>query len=309
MNTQPLDVYIVVADDLLLLDLAGPAEALRMAGPECFRLHFVGPAQHASTLIGLALNNLAPLPDHFEGRPALLLVPGHEPQVTTPQGAQIVNWLRAAMAQPGVELVTVCAGALYAARAGLLDRRRCTTHFSQTEELQRLAPSAMVEADRVFVQDGPVWTSAGITAGIDLALQLIATKVSPQRAAEVARRLVVYFRRGGDDPQLSAWFQHRNHLHPLVHRVQERLAQDLATQWSLQSMAEVAHVSPRHLTRLFRENAQVAPNEYLRLLRVAQAQTLLADSRLPMERVAELSGFASARDLRRVLAKARAAAH
>ena len=303
-----LDVWIVVADDLLLLDLAGPAEALRVAGSEHFRLHFVGPAHTAQTLIGLQVANIEPLPYQITA-PALLLVPGHEPQLQNEQGTAIVRWLRAVAFKPGIEIATVCAGALYAAQAGLLDGRRCTTHFSQTALLQEMAPKAMVEAERVFVQDGPIWTSAGITAGVDLALQLIATKVSPQKAAEVARRLVVYFRRGGDDPQLSAWFQHRNHMHPLVHRVQERLVQALAAEWSLETMAEVAHVSPRHLTRLFREHAQVAPNEYLRLLRVAQAQTLLADSRLPMERVAELSGFASARDLRRVLAKARGPAH
>ncbi len=213
------------------------------------------------------------------------------------------------MLQPQLELATVCAGALYAAQAGLLEGRRCTTHFAHLAELQTLAPQAQIEANRVFVQDGRIWTSAGITAGIDLALQLIATHVSPQKAADVARRLLVYFRRGGDDPQLSAWFMYRNHLHPLVHRVQERLAQDLAADWSLEKMADIAHVSPRHLTRLFRDNAQITPNEYLRALRVAQAQTLLADSRLPLERVAEMAGFGSARDLRRVLARARATAH
>lgn len=301
---MPLDVWLVVADDLLLLDLAGPAEALRMAGDEHFRLHFVGPAREARTLVGVTIANLEPLPARLIA-PALLIVPGHEPGADTAQGEVITRWLRTAMLQPGIELATVCAGALYAARAGLLDGRRCTTHYMHTAELQQFAPAAKVEADRVFVQDGPIWTSAGITAGIDLALQLIATKISPQKAAEIARRLVVYFRRGGDDPQLSAWFQHRNHLHPLVHRVQEKLAQDVAADWSLENMAELVHVSPRHLTRLFREHAQTAPTEYLRLLRVAQAQALLADSRLPMERVAELSGFGSARDLRRVMGRMR----
>ncbi|MBB5193087.1 transcriptional regulator GlxA family with amidase domain [Silvimonas terrae] len=304
MNAPPLDVWLIATDGLLLLDLAGPAEALRLAGEAHFRLRFAGPQPRANTLVGAVLADLAPLPEQITG-PALVLVPGHEPGNEGPGSEAVVGWLRRVLPQPGVQLATVCAGALYAARAGLLDGRRCTTHYAHAQELQTLAPAAKVEADRVFVQDGPVWTSAGVTAGIDLALQLIATQVSPQVAADVARRLVVYFRRGGDDPQLSAWFMHRNHLHPLVHRVQEKLAHDVAADWSLEAMAELVHVTPRHLSRLFREHAQVAPAEYLRLLRVAQAQALLADSRLPMERVAELSGFGSARDLRRVLARAR----
>ncbi|KPC54034.1 GlxA family transcriptional regulator [Amantichitinum ursilacus] len=306
MQPSPLDVWLVVSDDLLLLDLAGPAEALRMAGAEHFRLHFIGPNPTAHTLMGLTVANLQPLPQQIDG-PALIIMPGHEPDHANPHHAAIVRWLRHIMLQPELELATVCAGALYAAQAGLLDGLRCTTHFAHLAELQAYAPTAQIEANRVFVQDGRIWTSAGITAGIDLALQLIASKVSPQVAADVARRLVVYFRRGGDDPQLSAWFMYRNHMHPLVHRVQERLALELAGEWSLEKMAQIAHVSPRHLTRLFRENAQITPNEYLRALRVAQAQTLLADSRLPLERVAEMAGFGSARDLRRVLAQARAA--
>ncbi|GGP27766.1 GlxA family transcriptional regulator [Silvimonas amylolytica] len=304
MNASPLDVWLIVTDGLLMLDLAGPAEALRMAGVEHFRLHFAGPQARATTLVGATLADLAPLPDQIAG-PALVLVPGHEPGSDGAGGDAIVAWLRRVLPQPGVQLATVCAGALYAGRAGLLDGRRCTTHYAHTQDLQTLAPAAKVEAGRVFVQDGPIWTSAGVTAGIDLALQLIATLVSPQCAADVARRLVVYFRRGGDDPQLSAWFLHRNHLHPLVHRVQEQLAHDVAADWSLETMAELVYVTPRHLTRLFREHADVAPTAYLRLLRVARAQSLLADSHLPMERVAELSGFGSARDLRRVLARVR----
>ncbi|GGP23519.1 GlxA family transcriptional regulator [Silvimonas iriomotensis] len=304
MNAAVLDVWFVATDGLLLLDLAGPAEAFRMVGDEHFRLHFAGPRPRLQALSGAVLADLEPLPDTLTG-PALVLVPGHDPGMDGAGGDAIVAWLRRVLPQPGVQLATVCAGALYAGRAGLLDGRRCTTHYAHTRDLQALAPGAKVEADRVFVQDGQVWTSAGVTAGIDLALQLIATQVSPQCAADVARRLVVYFRRGGDDPQLSAWFMHRNHLHPLVHRVQEKLAHDVAADWSLETMAELVHVTPRHLTRLFREHANVAPTTYLRLLRVAQAQSLLADSRLPMERVAELSGFGSARDLRRVLARAR----
>ena len=304
MSTSRLDVWLIAADGLLLLDLAGPAEALRLAGDGLFRLRFAGPRPRAQSLVGAVLTDLEPLPDAITG-PALVLVPGHEPGKDGDNGDVVVAWLRKVLPQPDVQLATVCAGALYAGRAGLLDGRRCTTHYAHTQDLQTLAPQAKVEADRVFVQDGPVWTSAGVTAGIDLALQLIATLVSPQCAADVARRLVVYFRRGGDDPQLSAWFMHRNHMHPLVHRVQEKLAHDVAAAWTLEAMAELVHVTPRHLSRLFREHAHVAPTEYLRLLRVAQAQSLLADSRLPMERVAELAGFGSARDLRRVLARAR----
>ena len=116
---------------------------------------------------------------------------------------------------------------------GLLSGRQCTTHHNLIETLRALAPDATVLDDRIFVEDGPLLTSAGITTGIDLALYLIEGHFGPELAAMVARRQVVFMRRSGRDPQLSPWLAYRNHLHPAVHRAQDAIAREPARRWSL----------------------------------------------------------------------------
>jgi transcriptional regulator GlxA family with amidase domain len=212
--------------------------------------------------------------------------------------AAIVGWLKTAI-QPGHRLVSICSGALLAARAGLLDGRTCTTHHSSCAELAAVAPKARVLDNRLFVEDGPCYTSAGVTAGIDLMLHLVSQIANHRCAAEIARYLVVYIRRSGADPQLSPWFEGRNHIHPAVHRVQDAIAADPARNWTLKGLSRIAGASPRHLSRLFREHAGTNIPDYRNRLRVALARELLAQTKLDMEHVAERAGFASTRQLRR----------
>jgi len=219
-----------------------------------------------------------------------------------PEIGQTIDWL-ASIASPERRIACICTGALLAARAGLLDGRMCTTHHTDCAELQALAPTAKVLDNRLFVCDGPISTSAGITAGIDLALQIAAELCGPQIAAEVARTMVVYSRRSGADPQLSPWLTGRNHLHPALHRVQDAIAADPARAWSMPDLAELACSSERHLARLFRDFAQTNAVDYIHSLRIALARELLAGSSLDLERIAERSGFGSARQMRRVWQK------
>jgi transcriptional regulator GlxA family with amidase domain len=205
--------------------------------------------------------------------------------------------------RPGHRLVSICSGALLAARAGLLDGHACTTHHAACAELAALAPAARVLEDRLYVEDRERLTSAGITAGIDLMLHVVARLVDPACAAAVARYLVVYLRRAGSDPQLSPWLDGRNHLHPAIHRVQDAVSADPARAWSLEALSAIAATSPRHLSRLFNRHAGMSLPAYVNALRVALARDLLAQTRLDMERVAERAGFASPRQLRRAWAR------
>jgi transcriptional regulator GlxA family with amidase domain len=184
-------------------------------------------------------------------------------------------------------------------RAGRFDGRSCTTHHTLIERLRKEAPRAKVQEDRIFVEDGPALSSAGITAGIDLALHLVERIGGPEVAQAVAREMVVFMRRSGQDPQLSPWLSNRNHVHPAVHRVQDTISSDPARSRSRGELAALGQVSERHLARLFRANAGVTIGEYHRMLRVAHAQRLLQDPRMTVERAAELAGFGSSRDLRR----------
>jgi transcriptional regulator GlxA family with amidase domain len=154
--------------------------------------------------------------------------------------------------------------------------------------------------NRIFVEDGPVFTSAGVTAGLDLALNVIGRQQGAQVAADVARALVVYLRRAGTDPALSPWVMHRNHLHPAVHRVQDAVTRDPTADWSAAQLSAVACTSSRNLSRLFAEHAQCSPLDYVQLIRFAFARQLVTQSRLDLERIAARAGFRSAQHLRRV---------
>jgi transcriptional regulator GlxA family with amidase domain len=194
----------------------------------------------------------------------------------------------------------VCAGSVVAAHAGLLGGLECTTHHDHVEELRTVAPEARVHANRIFVEDGRVLTSAGVTAGIDLALHLIGRQLGHRIAATVARDLVVYLRRSAADPALSPWVMHRNHINPVVHRVQDAVSRNPADDWHAGKLADIAHTSERNLARLFSQYAQCSPLDYVQRMRVGLARELLTQGDYSVDRVAEMAGFSSAHQLRRV---------
>lgn len=299
-------VYFILPPQTLLLDVAGPAEALNMANryqnEVRFELHYAGPSAQIMSSIGLTLSGISTLPESL-ARNAMIVVSGagSAPEASEAETARdaIVEWLRRS-ARPTHRLVFICSGALLAARAGLLEHRACTTHHDDCDELRRLTANAKVLDNRIYVADGNVYTSAGVTAGVDLMLHVISEIAGPLCAVAVARNMVVYLRRTGADPQLSPWLEGRNHIHPVVHRVQDATAADPTRHWTLDELAAVAHASPRHLTRLFQMHTGTTPLAYVNGLRIALARQLLANSQLSLEQVAEHAGFGSSRHLRRL---------
>ena len=304
------EVVFVLLPRVVLLDVAGPADAFRNAearAPGSYRLRFIAPQAQIASAAGLALGGLEPLPAQLAARSMLVLTgtagPGIDPRER--EVREVIEWLRAI--GPPELLLCVCAGSVLAARAGLLAGRSCTTHHEHLEELRRVEPRARVLDNRIFVEDGPVFTSAGVTAGLDLALHVIGAQLGPRIAAEVARTLVVYLRRAGTDAALSPWVMHRNHLHPAVHRVQDAVTRDPAAEWSSAQLAAVACTSARNLSRLFAEHAHCSPLDYVQLIRFAFARQLVTQSRLDLERIAARAGFRSAQHLRRVWSRWEAA--
>ncbi|OCZ58587.1 AraC family transcriptional regulator [Achromobacter xylosoxidans] len=301
-----IPVHFVLPRGIVLLDVAGPAEAFRVANklcPDAFAQHFCGPSTEIESGIpGLHLARIQPLPEKLPPEALVIVsgVVGKHIRLDEPEARHIIDWLAARHPADGFTLMTVCAGALFAAAAGLTRQRECTTHHSCLAQLADLDPSARLHDNRIFVEDGNLVSSAGITAGIDLALHMVSRHCGPRVASEVARDMVVYQRRAGTDSALSPWLEHRNHMHPGVHRVQDAVVRNPAAPWSAQSLAEQAHTSPRHLTRLFREHAGCTPMDYLYQIRVALARDMLRETRLNLELVAEKSGFGSAQHLRRV---------
>lgn len=298
------DVVFALLPRVVLLDVAGPADAFRNANKkvsDSYRLRFAAAVPSVKAAIGLDLAGLEPLPPRLPDGAMVVLtgVAGQSLQLDEPETKAVTEWLASGVTQNGL-LLCVCAGSVVAAKAGLLAGRECTTHFEHIEELRKVEPRARVHDNRIFVEDGSVFTSAGVTAGLDLALYVIGCQLGPRVAAEVARDFVVYLRRSGTDPALSPWVTHRNHVHPAVHRVQDAVVRDPTATWTAQRLSKVGCTSARNLSRLFAEHAQCSPLDYVQLIRFAFAKELVTQSQLPLERVAAKAGFRSAQQLRRV---------
>lgn len=313
-DTMP--VYFLLRDNVLALDLAGPADVFRHANrfaesigrAPFFALHHVSAYQRVRSSIGLDLSGFSPLPLSLPPDAILVLTgcSGSDNDFSHPAEQALVGWLQENM-RPSTRLLCICSGALVAGHAGLLDGRQCTTHHAHCDSLRSIAPRAHVLENRIFVEDGTIYTSAGVTTGIDLALHVVMQIAGYQCSAAVARSLVVYMRRTGSDAQLSPWQACRNHIHPAVHKVQDAIIGNPAKDWNIPQLAQVACTSERHLTRLFREHTGGGLVDYLQRIRVALARELLVQSRLDMEQIAERAGFHSTRQLRRVWAKFEAA--
>jgi transcriptional regulator GlxA family with amidase domain len=200
-------------------------------------------------------------------------------------------------------IASICTGAFVLAEAGLLDGRRATTHWHRARELQARFPKVKVEADRIFIIDGPVWTSAGMTAGIDLALAMVEKDFGADLARAVARQLVVYHRRAGGQSQFSALLE----LEPKSDRIQQALAyakRNLDKPLTVRQLAEAAHLSPRQFSRAFQAETGQSPAKAIENLRVEAARLMMEQSRHPIEVIARQTGFADRDRMRRAFLRA-----
>lgn len=304
----PFNLYLLVLPEVHLLDLAAPAQIFAHSALEDkLRVRYISPEPELRSRQGLGLSGLEPLPDQIAPGDWLMLI-GTSTDSTDPHspGYRIArHWLRQSHAH--FELVAcICSGTLLAARANLLDGRRCTTHHDLTDTLLELAPRALVQKDCIFVQDGSLWTSAGITTGLDLCLHLVTRQWGHEVGLEIARELVLYQRRSGQEAQLSFWLDHRNHLQSRVHCVQDWIMEAPGHSWSLAELAERVHVSERHLRRVFLQATGLTLQDYLQQARVEMARQLLEQTRLSLADIAERCGFQAERSLRRTWGRWRA---
>jgi transcriptional regulator GlxA family with amidase domain len=214
----------------------------------------------------------------------------------------VIQFLRQALGRSR-RVAATCTGAFILAEAGLLDGRRATTHWNRAGELQARFPNVKVEEDRIFIVDGPVWTSAGMTAGIDLALAMIEKDLGANVARAVARNLVVYHRRAGGQSQFSALLE----LEPKSDRIQSALAfakRNLHTRLTVGQLAEAAHLSPRQFSRVFRAETGQSPAKAVENLRLEAARLMMEQSRHPIDVIARQTGFADRDRMRRAFLRA-----
>jgi transcriptional regulator GlxA family with amidase domain len=301
-------IVFVIPDRCTLLDLAGPVQVFEEARAQGapLTLAYVQYQPQAVSSAGLAFASVPHFATVAIQAGDLVVVPGLADSALPPTAdadyPEFYAWLRS-LPEQGVRLCSVCTGAFLLGAAGLLAGRACTTHWQQVGALQQAFPDSRVLTDRLFVHDRGVYTSAGIAAGIDLALALVEERFGALLTYKVSRRLVLYYRRNGLHGQVSVYLDHRNHLHPGVHLTQDYLLDHMAENPTLEVLAEVAHSSPRNLTRLFRQHTGLTINNFSAKIRTEAARTLVATSSLTRQAIAERCGFRDPRQLQRLLGR------
>jgi transcriptional regulator GlxA family with amidase domain len=297
-RSGPRRVVFALFPGCEVLDVAGPLQAFHEANAYGgqYVVEYAAATPSILTAQGLEISSLAPLPNvSADDR---VVVPGYVVG-TTKAPRQLVAWLRRA-ADSGASMCSVCTGAFVLGDAGLLDGRRCTTHWRRVRELQERFPRATVVGDCLFVQDGSIITSAGIAAGIDMALAVLESDAGPVLASSVAREMVVYIRRAAGHHQDSVYLDYQTHLSPGVHQLQQFLVSHPESRASLAELGRIAGMSERNLSRVFRRATGISVHEYRERLRLERAQDLLRNPTLTLDAIASACGFADARQLRRV---------
>ena len=297
------DIGFLVFDGFQLLDAAGPISAFEIGGryaPGAYRLHVLAKAAGAvPSSAGASMQAEA-----FASAPPLdtLVVAGGDGTYEAIHDAEIVGFVREAA---GVcrRVASVCSGTFILAEAGLLDGRRATTHWSRSQLFAKRYPNVRLEPDRIFVRDGPVWSSAGITAGIDLALALIAEDLGEDVARRTAQQLVVYRRRPGGQSQFSALLEMERpdgRFSALLGWARERLGEAL----TVERLADRAGMSPRNFARRFAEETGVTPARAVERLRVDAARDRVEGGGAPIDAIAAQTGFGDPERMRRAFVRA-----
>lgn len=295
-------VAILVYDGVALLDMAGPAEVFKeanRAGAD-YRIALLSPdGEDVTTDLGFRMavdDSAATHPD-----PDTFLVAGSSLYPRTPVPQDLADAVRASAARSG-RIVSICTGAFLLAAAGLLDGKRATTHWRVAHKLADRCPGSRVDADAIHVRDGNTYTSAGVTAGIDLALALVEEDNGPDLTREVARALVVYMQRAGGQSQFSAPLQGPPPRSPALRRITDLVTADPGSDHSLGELARHLNVSTRQLTRLFHDELSTTPARFVEGIRFDMARALL-DQGHTATQAASRAGFPSYESLRRVFAR------
>ena len=266
-------------------------------GEEFYDMHVV------SASGGQIVNSLGMRIDTERGNDLALdtLLVGARPDAGKPP-PELVDYLQRASASTR-RIASICVGAFILGEAGLLDGRRSTTHWLFGRELQHRYPGTRVEVDRIYIADGQIWTSAGMTAGIDLALGLVERDLGPGKAREIARMMVLHHRRAGGQSQHSALLD----IEARSDRVQATIQyarRNLSSNLSVERLAAVACLSPRQFSRLFRLESGLSPAKAVENLRLEAARFLLEQGRLPIETIAFDTGFGDRERMRRAFLRA-----
>jgi transcriptional regulator GlxA family with amidase domain len=309
---SPRQVAILVYPGVQSLDVTGPLEVFSGAreliessgrGERSYEVRTISrhsvPLRSSSGLSITPDRRLSEAPDDID----TLIVPGGRGVTEAVADGVLLEWI-AQVAARARRTVAVCTGAFLLAEAGLLAGRRVTTHWAAAGELARMYPDVHVDPDPIFLRDGRIWTSAGVTAGMDLALALVEEDLDRDAALVIARHLVLFLRRPGNQSQFSATLAAQQPEREPLREVQQGVLENPAGEHSVEAMAVRAHMSPRHFARAFRTETGVTPARYVERVRLEAARRRLEDTTDPIAAIAAVCGFGTAETMRRAFLRA-----
>ncbi|MDT0608927.1 GlxA family transcriptional regulator [Streptomyces lancefieldiae] len=296
-------VLVLLFDDVQSLDVTGPVEVFAGAEkhtPGTYRIRTASlDGAPVRTSSGLSVVPDGALTDAAD--PDTLIVPGG--RGTRRPHPRLTAWLRG-HGPRARRLVSVCTGAVLLARAGLLDGRRATTHWAYCDRLARDHPAVDVDPDPIYIRDGHVATSAGVTSGIDLALALVEEDLGRDAALTVARHLVVFLRRPGNQAQFSAQLAAQTARREPLRELQQWITEHPGADLGVEALAARVSLSPRHFARAFQAETGMTPGRYVDRVRLEHARRLLEDTGDGVEEVSRASGYGTSEAMRRAFVKA-----
>ncbi|MDF0708251.1 GlxA family transcriptional regulator [Flagellimonas okinawensis] len=309
MSTNTKKLVFICFSQTHLLDMAGPAHVFYEAveyGADYELLFVTTDKSEVLSTSGLYFSKLVHFQELELNKEDIVFLPGLDFSLLSNQEyinqlSDFFYWLKV-QHHKGIWLASVCTGAFILAETGLLDGKSCTTHWRRFASFEERFPMVSLLKNRLFVEDQFIFSSAGISSGIDLSLFLIEKQYGSRFAMEVAREVLVYLRRSGTDPQLSLFLQHRNHLDDRVHKIQDFITKNFHQKLTIDSMSEMVYTSPRNLTRMFKKATGITIGNYIDKIRMEHAQQLIRE-KYKMDCVAEACGFKSTGQLFKLLKK------
>lgn len=303
-----MKIVFIAPPQVHLLDLNGPAHIFyeaKMFHPEielCFAS--IAATTEIESSAGLFFSKLTPFHSYCLGKEDFIFLPGIDSSLLSNSAfletlKEFFEWLRLQHAT-GTTICSVCTGAFLLAEAGLLNHKSCTTHWRYFNDFANRYPETELKRNRLFVDDHGIYTSAGVSSGIDLSLFILEKLFGQRFAFEIAKETVVYFRRGSDDPQLSVFLQHKNHLEDRIYAAQEYIFEYYSEKIQIETIAAHVHMSPRNLTRLFKKTTGITIGKYISEIRVEKAHHLLSLGH-KFDSVASQCGFNSTSQLRKLI--------
>jgi transcriptional regulator GlxA family with amidase domain len=296
----------LILPQINLLDLAGPDQAILEAidyGAD-FSIEYCQVEKNVISSGGLSIGDIRHFSEVQFKVGDFLLIPGSNCNYLISEEfkkqKELLEWIRNTY-QIGVKICSICVGAFVLAECGLLNNIQCTTHFKRTKQLQDLYPEAKVIDNILFTQNNGIYTSAGIASGIDLTLHIIEELKGSYFAHLVARELVVYNRRNGHQKQESEMLGFRNHIHSGVHKVQDWIIENINQKSTLNDLAEIANMSERNFTRVFKKETAITVNDYITIIRKEKIKEFLKNPDLTRSEIASFVGLQSERQLSRLI--------